>query len=395
MFRLRQNLGEDYSPLYFLAALGAGGLAISFFMYLMFMTPHPTTPIPTWDSVTAVFTHSSLALQVLAGIALFGIAALSILHIRLLVWNIAEYRQFKQTSAYETLRTGNAEVQLMAIPLTLAMSVNVSFILGALFVPGLWNVVEYLFPVAIVAFAAIGIYGIRTFVDFFSRILVHGQFDCSRNNNLSQMLAIFAFAMIGVGFSAPAAMSTNTLTSGIGMILSLLFLSGSGVLAFTKMVLGFRSMLEHGIDKEGSASLWIIIPIITVSGIALYRLGMAMHHNFSMHIERIQMLVFFSILISIQIMFAVIGYSVMKKLGYFSTYISGEGKSKSSFSLICPGVAAFVLAFFFIHIGLVGNGLLEKNSVAYWVFLLPLVALQFKTLATLFQLNKKLLARIS
>ena len=39
----------SYSPLYFLAALGNGGLAVSFFIYLMFMLPHPHTPIPTWE----------------------------------------------------------------------------------------------------------------------------------------------------------------------------------------------------------------------------------------------------------------------------------------------------------------------------------------------------------
>ena len=32
------------------------------------------------------------------------------------------------------------------MPLALAMSVNVGFIIGLTFVPGLWNIVEYLFP---------------------------------------------------------------------------------------------------------------------------------------------------------------------------------------------------------------------------------------------------------
>jgi hypothetical protein len=40
MFNLRHKLGDAYSPLYFLSALGAGGAVVTFFMYLMFMTPH-------------------------------------------------------------------------------------------------------------------------------------------------------------------------------------------------------------------------------------------------------------------------------------------------------------------------------------------------------------------
>ena len=41
------------------------------------------------------------------------------------------------------------ESQLMALPLALAMSVNVAFVAGAVFVPGLWGVREMLFPLAL------------------------------------------------------------------------------------------------------------------------------------------------------------------------------------------------------------------------------------------------------
>ncbi len=393
MFNLRHKLGDTYSPLYFLSALGAGGAVVTFFMYLMFMTPHKSTPIPTWESLQAVLQGDNIMMQLLVSIALLGIIVFSVLHVRMLVWNVNEFRHFRQSATFQKLRQSNGEVQLMAIPLTFAMSINVGFILGALFVPGLWNVVEYLFPLAIMAFGITGWFAARIFIGFMSRVLVTGHFDCSRNNNLSQMLAIFAFGMVGVGFSAAAAMSKVPLTSGIGLVLSLLFISTAGLLAVTKLILGFRSMLEHGIDRESSVSLWIIIPIITVSGIALYRLSMAMHHNFGLHVEPIESLVLLTVLISVQILFAVLGYAVMKKLGYFDAYVYGKEKSAGSFALICPGVAGYVLGFFFIHIGLVGTGLLEKNSLAYFFLLVPLVVLQIQTLWGLFHLNKKLLTK--
>lgn len=393
MFNLRHKLGDAYSPLYFLSALGAGGAVITFFMYLMFMTPHKATPIPTWESLQAVLQGENLMLQILTVIALLGIVLFSLLHLRLLAWNVREYRHFSQTATYQKLRQTNEEVQLMAIPLTFAMTINVGFILGGLFVPGLWAVVEYLFPLAILAFAITGWYSVRIFIGFMSRVLVTGHFDCSRNNNLSQMLAIFAFGMVGVGFSAAAAMSKVPLTSGIGFVLSLMFISTAGILAATKLVLGFRSMLEHGIDRESSVSLWIIIPIITVSGIALYRLLMTMHHNFGLHVEPIQSLGLLTVLLSIQVLFALLGYAVMRKLGYFDAYVYGKEKSVGSFALICPGVAGYVMGFFFIHVGLVGTGLLEKNSLAYFFLLVPLVVLQIQTLWGLFHLNRKLLKR--
>ncbi|OQX13612.1 MAG: hypothetical protein BWK73_11685 [Thiothrix lacustris] len=391
MFNLRHRLGEAYSPLYFLSALGAGGAVVTFFMYLMFMTPHQGTPIPTWESLLAVLQGDNPMLQLLVAVALLGIVVFTVLHVRLLVWNVNEYRYFRHTETFQTLRQSNSEVQLMAIPLTFAMTINVGFILGALFVPGLWSVVEYLFPLAIMAFGITGWFAARIFIDFMSRVLVTGHFDCSRNNNLSQMLAIFAFGMVGVGFSAASAMSEVPLTSGIGLVLSLLFISTAGLLAVTKLILGFRSMLEHGIDREASVSLWIIIPIITVSGIALYRLSMAMHHNFGLHVEPIESLGLLTVLLSVQILFAVLGYAVMHKLGYFDAYVHGKEKSPGSFALICPGVAGYVMGFFFIHVGLVGTGLLEKNSLAYFFLIVPLVVLQIQTLWTMLHLNGKLL----
>lgn len=393
MFTLRKHLGEDYSPLYFLAALGAGGLSISFFMYLLFMTPHAGTPIPTWDSISAVFTGDNTILQVLSGAALAGVALFAVLHVRLLVWNIVEYQRYKHTDSFQKLQQSNSEVQLMAIPLTYAMSINVGFVLGALFVPGLWDVVEYLFPLALVAFGVVGIYAGRIFMTFISRILISGNFDCTRNNNLSQMLAIFAFAMIAVGLAAPAAMSHIQLTSGIAMMFSILFITIAGLLAVTKLILGFRAMFEHGIDREASVSLWIVIPIITVIGLALYRLTMGMEHNFGVHHEPVEILVFFAVLVSVQVLFALLGYNVMRKLGYFSQYLYGKAKSAASFALICPGVAAYVLAFFFIHKGLVTTGLVEQNSIAYLLLIAPLVLLQAKTIATLFRLNHKMLVK--
>lgn len=391
MFKLRTIQGDQYSPLYFLAALGAGGLSVSFFMYLMFMIPHKATPIPTWESLIAVFQSDEIMRQVMTGIALVGVVFFALLHIRLLVWNIQQFGQFKQSTSYSSIKQSNAEVQLMALPLTYAMTINVGFILGALFVPNLWSVVEYLFPLAILAFAAVGWYALSILTEYMGRILVTGKFDCARNNNLGQLLSAFALGMIGVGFSAATAMSTVKLTSGIALVLSILFLTIAVVLALTHLTLGFRAMLQHGVEREGAVSLWIVIPIITVVGIALYRLSMGMHHNFGAHTDNVEALSLFASLLSIQVLFAIIGFSVMRRLGYFTEYLYGDGKSVGSFSLICPGVATFVMSFFFLHKGLVDNELVTKDSLAYFFLLVPLVVLQIQTIWALFRLNKKLL----
>ena len=388
---LRKDLKEGYSPMLFLASLGAGGAVITFFMYLLFMIPHKGAPIPRFEHIMAVLANGPVWQQALTVLALAGIVFFAFLHFRLLVWNITEYSKFKKTGGYQALRSGNAEVQLMAIPLTYGMSVNVAFILGALFVPGLWNVVEYLFPLALVAFGAIGIYAIKIFTEFFSRVLTKGGFDCEKNNSLAQMLAAFAFAMVGVGFSASGAMSHNTLTSAIGLGLSAGFVSLALLLMTIKIVLGFRAMFEHGVNKEASVSLWIVIPILTTIGIALYRISMGLHHNFDVPNSAAGHYLMFAVIVFIQMFFGLIGHHVMKRIGYYETFISGSGKSPVAYAAICPGIAAVVMANFLVNFGLVNAGIVPKFSIGYFALYLPIVYLQLKTIAVMFKLNRKLL----
>lgn len=384
--------GENYSPLYFLASLGSGGLSVSFFMYIMFLIPHPETPLITADKlfpmITAGTYRSVLILAVFAGILYFAY-----LHFRLLAWNIGEYNRFKKTENFMKLKESNKAVGLMAIPLTYAMTINVCFVLGATFVPGLWNIVEYMFPFAILGFVAVGVYGLKIFMEYFTRIITKGGFDFAENNNLSQMLAIFAFAMVAVGLAAPGAMSHYKEISSIGLFLSIFFASVSLLLLSIKLVLGFKAILEHGISKEASGSLWIIIPILTLLGITFVRWSFGFSHNF-MHEQNPSFTLLFiltSAILSVQVIFGLLGYFTMKQNGYFDEYINSDKKSPAAFALICPGVAFFVFGFFFLIFGLVKNGIVGLNTIPFFVLMLPFVYIQIKTILTMRKLNAKML----
>lgn len=117
-----------------------------------------------------------------------------------------------------------SEVGLITLPLTFAMTINVMFILGAISIPGLWNIVEYLFPLALAGFSITGFFALRIFTThlqhIFSKI-----YSLSEVSHLGQLLWVFGFVMTGVGFSASAAMSTTPLTIGLGLMGSVFFLS--------------------------------------------------------------------------------------------------------------------------------------------------------------------------
>lgn len=388
---LRKNLGAGYSPLYFLAALGAGGLSVSFFIYLLFMTPHPGSPMATFNHLWPLLTGNNLLVSALIALDLAVIVFFAFLHFRLLAWNLREYALFKKTEAFPKLMTSNAEISLMTIPLTLAMSINVMFVLGAVFVPNLWSVVEWMFPAALLAFLAVGVYAMRILVAYFARVLSEGGVDFASNNSLAPMIAIFALAMIAVGLAAPAAMSTVKSTQAWSIAFSLFFFSTAILLAAIKLILGFKAMMEHGISEAASPSLWIMIPILTLLGITWIRLSHGLHHGFGVHGDASSLFVLTAAVVSVQILFGLIGWAVMNRLGYFRDYVRGDKGNAGTFALVCPGVAFFVFGVFFVNLGLVGAGLVDRMSWAYFLLLAPFVFVHLKTVQLIFGLNRKLL----
>jgi hypothetical protein len=378
---------SSFNPHYFLSALGAGGLAISFFLYPMFLLPHPETPLVAFESIRAVLQGENLLLSALLALDLMAVFLFAFVHFHLLAKSLIAFRRFRQTSAYTALRSGNREVSLMAIPLTLSMSMNVLFVLGSLFVPGLWQVVEWIFPFALIAYFAIGIYALRLYGAYFVRLLTQGNFDFDNNNNLSQLMAIFAFAMIATGLAGPGAMSHTLAVNAVGIFGSIFFLSLAVLLAIVKLVLGMKSILRQGIARESSYTLWILLPILTLFGISGIRIIMGLHHGFDEPLSRPGLFVFTSVILSLEIMIGLLGYKVMKKLGYFEEYLRGEKRDAGSFALVCPGVAMFVFGFFFITFGLVKNGLVTPMSPLYFLILAPFIWVQWKTLRVFLKLN--------
>ena len=186
-------------------------------------------------------------------------------------------------------------------------------------------------------------------------------------------------------------MSHNQIVSGLGLILSIGFVSIAVSLSIIKIVLGFRAMFEYGINNEAAISLWIVIPILTVLGIALYRISMGLHHNFDVDVHPWDHVILFTVIVMLQIFFGLLGYRVMKHIGYCREFISGTSKSVAAYAAICPGVAFFVMGNFMIIRGLVEAGLLPKFSVLDWFFYLLLIGIQLKTIQVMSRLNNKML----
>lgn len=381
---------DTYSPLYFLASLGSGGLTITFFMYLFFWVKHPNQPVPVFEDIAAAFTTGGLMQQAMIAVAYLGIAFFAFHNLRLLFWNISQFRKFAASERFETFRNSNAETQALAMPLAIAMSINVGFILGMVFVPRLWSVVEYLFPAALIAFGLTGYLAFRLLADFLGRVLTKGGvFDVTANNSFAQLLPAFALSMVGVGFAAPAAMSTTPLTAGIGLIGSTFFGTAAAIYAVVAAITALNSMLHYGTAKEAGPTLLVIVPIMTVLGILFMRQDHGMHVTFGAHTDAIDTLMFLSRVISIQLVFLMLGLLVLRRQGYFKQFIFGTENSPGAYALVCPGVALSVITHFWLNKGLVANGLIEKFSTGYWAVTLIAIGFQVAMIWLVLHLNRR------
>jgi len=381
--------GDTYSPLYFLAALGAGGLVVTFFMWLLFWVPHPGRPVAVFADIVTVFGSGPVALQAAVLGAWAGIAVFALMMARLLAWNLREYAAFRRSEAFAALLASNNETQLLAAPLTVAMAINVAFIVGLVFVPGLWSVAEYLFPLALLGFLAVGAWALALMGDFWGRILTQGTFDCTRNNSFGQLLPAFALAMVGVGLAAPAAMSQTAWVAGVSYIASSLFVVMAVLIGTVKLFLGVRAMMEHGANAESAPTLWIVVPIVTVITIALMRQDHALHAHFAGGGGSAEMFAMLTKMLSVQVAFALFGLVVLRRQGYFARYVTGPERSAGSYALVCPGVALAVMMQFFLNKGLVGVGLVEKFGIAFWIVTALALVLQAATIWLVLVLNAR------
>lgn len=270
------------------------------------------------------------------------------------------------------------------------------FIVGLVFVPQLWSVVEYLFPMALVAFGAIGVLALRMIGAFLGRVLSSGGvFDVTAHNSFAQLLPAFSIAMIGVGFAAPAAMSTSATTVAVALMLSTFF--GIAAILYTVIAAttAFASMLQHGTAREAGPTLMIIVPIVTVLGILFLRQSHGLQVAFDTHAQTGEAMVFLARLLSIQIVFLLLGAVVMMRQGYFNDFVMGSKTSPGSYALVCPAVALSVMIHFFVNKGLVAAGAIEKFGVAYWIVTGIAIVAQIVAIALVLRLNRQHFARRS
>ena len=372
-----------FVPLHGLATLGAGGLSVSLFMWLLFLTPHAGVPVPTFETLEAYAATENLAWLFVRAMQA-GILTIAGIHLALVVWMLKGLAAFKRSPQFTAFWQSHMGLQWMVRPLVLAMMVNVLFILGLVFVPGLWNLREMLFPGALLAFFLIAIDAVILWMDHLSE-LYQSQSDNS-GSGLAGMFPAFTFAMLSVGFSASAAMSHHKITAGIGFVGAVILMVFALFIASAHFVVQFPRMMSDGVKQAASGTLWMAIPISTILGIAAFRLLMSAQHVWGAQVGNVLPAAVLLLFLSVQVFFYLLGRAVMNRNNGWR-YLVTESPQAASFSLICPGVGLFVLGMFVVFRALVPLEVVD--SVTMWLPLMLLIVLQMATFGLFIRLMRK------
>ncbi len=373
---------SGFVPLHGLATLGAGGLTVSFFIWLLFLTPHPGLPVPVFETLSA-YAGSGEGAWWFVRLLQAAIAVFALIHLYLVVWMLRGLSAFKRSAGFAAFRQSHQGIQWMVRPLVLAMMINVMFILGMVFVPGLWDIREMLFPLALIGFGLVALDAITIWSSHLA-----GLYENTADNagsGLAGMLPAFTFAMVAVGFSASAAMSHEKVTAGVGFTGAVLLIVFAFFIATAHFIVQFPAMMREGVKAPASGTLWMAIPISTVLGIAVYRLMMGAQHVWGAAVGQVLPAVTLLVFMAVQVFFYLLGRAVMQRNQGWR-YLVTDHPQAASLSLICPGVGAFVLGMFVVFRALMPLEIL--NSSTQWILLMPLLLLQLATIGLFLRLMR-------
>ena len=379
--KYRRNLGDHYTPLYFLNALAAGGLAVSFFMFLSLLTLRNGLSAVTFFTLYDAAINTGPGFSLLALVGCLGTAFFSYEFVQLLLWNHRHLKVWEKTESASSLKNSAGAHHLMAIPLTIAFSLNLVVAYASAFIPYAWRLREWLFPVLFVAFVWAAL---RAFKPYFADMSVATA--ATPKDSLGRVLTSATFSLLGYGFSTLAMFSGIKLTVLIG------YLSASFCLIAAVFVLfaGLLAALKERPSSEETGRLWLALPALTLFGLCCYRLRGSLAANFYADQVPAMNFTFFSALFLVQVFLGLVLWASTKHdINYRQTQ-TGKEAILRSYILVGTGSALVVLGHYLINDGLVRIDLFTGHSIGYWFAYLPFVALQLVSLRLFLKTNKQL-----
>ncbi len=335
---------KEFSPLVFLASLGAGGIAVMPFVLMQYTVEHGKgliTRSQLWQNgftnITAGYYYSLEFIMV----------TFTILHFVLTMWfGYKLVNWIKAGKLKKLINDPLKNASILAPYISLLMTMNLFIGPIRYFIPAMSENFQSLFLPALIFWVFLFVLILYNEIKLLSISFTRG-FDIEKIN-FGWLLHSFLLGMLSTVGTGIAAMSKNVQIAETAAFLSLISLSMGLFLFLIKLIVLFKSHFEkQGLpEKQFLPSFLIVIPNITLFAISFFRLGhyLEAHHGF--HLDYYFYLVI-GISFAFEIWYLVFGLFLLKdyfKNNHFKDFYV------SQWGFICPLVAFVVLGAFTYNI---------------------------------------------
>lgn len=332
---------KKFTPLVFLASLGAGGISIIPFAFFNYSVPHAKGLIKIADiAYSDMSTFMTVIFRSLEGTMIL----FTFIHIILsIIFFVQLIKWLKDKATYkEFINNPLSNSAILAPFISIAMTMNVFIGPVRYFIPEFAaNLQTFMFP-ALLVWSAIWISLLMMEIKLL-KISFSTDFDISKIH-FGWLLHPFALGMVTVTGTGIAALAADSGVAGTAAFMSLITGTMGLFLLMVKLVTLFKShFASSGLpEKQFLPSLLIVVPNITLYAISIFRFGhyLEKHHGFEMGSY---FLITTTVLFAFEVWYMLFGLSLLKD--YFSKHFFKEFHV-SQWGLICPLVAFAVLGSF-------------------------------------------------
>lgn len=366
------NLGEKYTPQYFLLAVGPGLLATFFLLFTLGQLPASANGrLHLFGILDAIGDANSF------GIAAFVIGAVgfiisSLIHFFLLGWNFVEITRFRKTETVRAIIGTRNEIQFMAPLLALLFS---PFALPLLFSPlgeseigrnsVLYSMLVYYLVLGTLAL----IITIR-----YVWILISNRLRPCADGSAPHMITVQALTIISGGCAIPTSVSTDPLLNLLGNTGLAIFGTATILALIGLLVVAITDVIRHGVMKRNALAIWAPIPAILVASLLITERATGTCAMMYSYIEPgtvigVPSLMLFTALavgLGLQVALAAIGLLHMWTVRDFrAQFLPGQTYSLNAFALVFPAMSIALLSLYVVNVGMVANNSIVPLSPAH------------------------------
>lgn len=357
---------DNFTPLIFLASLGAGGIAVMPFAFLQYT-------FFTGDGLIAIkhLMHGSNSLlqesffrlleSIMIIFSLIHIVLSVVFFIKLFFWlKTKEYNSFVNNPLK------NAGILVPFISILMTMNVFIGPI--RFFIPWFAENLQLLMFPAFLFWIFLFILLLRLDIKLLKISFIQG-FDVDKIS-FGWLLHPFALSMLSVVGTGIAAMAKNSNIAHLAAFMSLISLSMGIFLFIVKIISIFKSHFNQvGLpQRQFLPSFLMVIPIVTLFAISAFRFGHYLEHQFNYSLGPYFMIITLGAF-AFEMWYLFFGLAILKE--FFLKYYFKNEYYVTLWGLICPIVAFGVLGSF------VYSTFLPSIILYIFVLLIILIAIIF------------------